>query len=519
MEAEVVRPVRMDRVARLMCAVIALAQLSLHFAVNAAGGYGYFRDEFYYLACSRHLAAGFVDLPPLSAFFLAIQSALFGTSVFALRLFPALDGATVIYLTGILALRMGASRFGAALSSIACLCSPVILAFTGFYGMNSVDLLVWIIAAHLFVSALEKSRPRSWIALGIVCGLGMLNKIDAGWLVAGIFVGLLATPRRKHLRTPWPWIAASIAALIFAPFVLWNMQHDWAHLEFIRNASSQKYAGLSALSFLLGQIPIQHPLNLPLWLAGLYFLFLAKRGAPFRALGWIWLTACAVLALHGQSKAEYLTAAYPILFAAGGAASDLVERRWFARFVKPIYATLLVLTTILIVPMVLPILPVERYIDYAERLAVKPSSAENKELSKLPQFYADMFGWQEKVDAVSRAFARLSAQERAKCAIFASNYGRCGAIDFLGKASGLPDSIGSHNNYWIWGPREYTGKIILILSSDLGGREALFESTEVVEQVPHNDYCMPYENDLKVFLCRGLKQPLSQLWPELQHYD
>src|SRR5690349_19324972 len=229
--------------ARILCAAVALVQLALHFAVNARGGYGIFRDELYYLACSKHLAAGYVDFPPLSAFLLALQSALFGTSLFALRLFPALAGAGVVYLTGLLALRFGASRSGAALASLACACSPVILAFTGFWSMNAFDVLVWITAAHLFVSALESSRPRTWVLLGCVCCLGMLNKIDAGWLVGGIFVGMLATAERRLLKTPWPWIAAGIAALIFAPFVVWNARHGWAHLEFIRNASEGKYSG------------------------------------------------------------------------------------------------------------------------------------------------------------------------------------------------------------------------------------------------------------------------------------
>ncbi|HUR29206.1 MAG TPA: glycosyltransferase family 39 protein [Planctomycetota bacterium] len=519
MEAAAARPDRGHSAARWLCAAVALAQLLTHFAVNARGGYGFFRDEFYYLACSRHLAAGYVDLPPLSAFLLALQSALFGTSLFALRLFPALAGAVVVFLTGTLALRLGAGRAGAVIASLGCACSPLVLAFTGFYSMNAFDLLFWVVAVHLFVSALADSRPRTWIALGLVCGLGMLNKIDAGWLVAGIFVGMLATPQRRLLKTPWPWIAASIAALTFTPFVAWNFQHDFAHLEFIHNASSEKYAGLSAWSFIEGQIPAQHPLNVPLWLAGLGFLLFAERGERHRALAWIWLTAFTVLVLHGHSKPEYLTAAYPLLFAAGGAAFDVPQERWFARVVKPMYAALLVVSTIFIVPLVLPVLPVETYIAYAERLGVKPDSAEGKELSKLPQFYADMFGWQAKVDAVARAFSKLTPAERADCAIFASNYGRCGAIDFLGKAHALPDSVGSHNSCWIWGPRQFTGKVMLVLADDLGGREALFESTEVSEHVPHDAYCLPYENDLKVFLCRGLKQPLAELWPQLRHYD
>ncbi len=508
-----------DRATRGICLGFALLQLAVHFAVNWRGGYGYFRDEFYYLACSGHLSAGYVDLPPLSMFVLALQRALFGDSLFALRLFPALSGAAVIYLTGRLAERLGASRAGVSIACLACLCSPLILGFSANFSMNAFDLLVWIAAAHLLLNLLERPSTRGWIAFGIVCGLGMLNKIDVGWLVGGIFVGLLATPYRRVLKTPGPWIAAVISLLLFSPYVVWNLRHDLAHLEFIRAASEEKYAGLSAWTFLRGLIPAQQPLNLPIWIAGLWFLFFAKVGAKFRPLGWIWLCTCLILVLHGHSKPEYLSAAFPILFAAGGAASDLARQRWFAHGFKPIYACLLFVSTILIVPLALPVLPVETFIRYSASLGIAPSSDEGKQLSRLPQYYADMFGWQEKVDAVARAFERLTPEERADCAIYASNYGQCGAIDFLGTARGLPDSIGSHNNYWIWGPRQYTGKLMLVLDDDLGGRESLFESCEVVEQVAHSDYALPYENDLRVFLCRGLKRPLAELWPEVKHYD
>jgi hypothetical protein len=512
-------PADAKRSVRRICIGLAAVYFLLHLWVNAFAGYGYFRDEFYYVACSGRLAAGYVDLPPLSMYILALQRALAGDSVFALRLFPALAGSVLVYLTGTLAARMGARRFGVALACLACACSPVLLAFSGSFSMNAFDVLVWIGAAHLFASLLERPRLRLWIALGVLCGLGMLNKINVSWLVLGIFVGLVATPQRSLLRQAGPWVAAAIALVLFSPFVIWNVQHDYAHLEFIRNASTDKYSGLSPLTFLRGQLTLHHPLNVPIWIAGLYFLFFSRAGKAHRPLGYIWLTACVVLLANGTSKSEYLSGAFPILFAAGGAASELLTKRWFALAVRPVYALLLLLSALALVPIVLPVLPVESYISYAQWLGIKPSTSENKELSRLPQGFADMHGWPEKVEAVVRAFERLTPQEQADCAIFASNYGRCGALDMLGKARGLPASIGNHNNYWIWGPRDYSGAIVLVLDKDIGSRAEFFESVEIVDSVADNPYAMPYENGLKVILCRGLKQPLAQAWPALKHYD
>ena len=508
-----------DRSARRVCLAFAAAKLLLHLCVNALGGYGYFRDESYYVACSEHLSAGYVDLPPLSIFLLAAQRAMLGDSVFSLRLLPALAGAAALYLTGRLALRMGASFGGTALACLAYLCSPILLAFGGIYSMNAFDPLLWISAAHLLLSLLRAPSMELWLALGAVCGLGLLNKINSSWLVGGIFVGLLISGHRRLLCTPGPWVAAAIALVFFSPFVIWNLQHDLAHLEFIRAASEGKYASLSWSDFLLGQITAQNPLAVPFWLLGLYFLLISAGGAPYRPLGWIWLTACLVLVFHGHSKPEYLACAFPILFAAGGAAWPAARAYGLSRIRTPLYGGLLLTGTIFIAPMVLPLLPVEKYISWAETLGVRPSTSEGKQLSRLPQFYADMFGWEEKVDAAVRAFEALSPAERERCAIFASNYGRCGALDLLGKTRGLPPSIGSHNSYWIWGPRDYSGELMLVLSDSMGGRESMFESVVEVEEVAPNEYAMPYENGLKVFLCRGLRRPMSELWPELKQFE
>ncbi len=174
-----------------------------------------------------------------------------------------------------------------------------------------------------------------------------------------------------------------------------------------------------------------------------------------------------ILLVNRTSKGEYMAAAFPAVFAAGGVFLEHLLNRGYRRWALYVYPSLMIIMTIIIVPLVLPVLPVDQYIQYAKVLGHEPSSNENKELSDLPQFYADMFRWKEKAHDVAEVYNSLSTADKAKCAIFSINYGRCGAIDFYGKAYGLPASIGNHNNYWIWGPRDYTGEVMIIM----GGSE------------------------------------------------
>ncbi|HEX9006686.1 MAG TPA: glycosyltransferase family 39 protein, partial [Bacteroidota bacterium] len=270
----------------------ALATLVLHLAVNLTGGYGYFRDELYYIACSAHPDIGCVDQPPLSIWILAANRFLFGDSLFALRLLPALAASVTVLLAGLFARRLGGGTLAQALGALAVALSPIMLGMGGYYSMNSLDILLWSIAFSLLLGLEERKEPRTWLSLGVVLGLGLLNKISMGWLAAGIAVALIITPRRQWLKSPWPWISAALALLIFSPFVIWNFTHEFAHLEFARRAAQLKYTSQTPLTFASGLVLINNPLTLPLWLAGFYLLLREPR---FRLVGIALATVVAIL--------------------------------------------------------------------------------------------------------------------------------------------------------------------------------------------------------------------------------
>jgi hypothetical protein len=499
-----------------LVALFAGAKLLLHLAT--ASGYGYFRDEFYYLACADHPAAGYVDHPPLSVWWLWLARALLGDSRFALRLTPALLGAATVALVGLMARRMGGGRWAQALAMTGALVAPQYLALDHFYSMNAFDVFFWALCAFLVLRVLEQPTNARWAALGVALGLGLQNKIGVLWMGAGLFVGLVATRERRLLKTPGPWICGAVAAALFAPHVAWQVANGWPTREFIHNAQTGKMAAVSPLQFLIGQIMMMSPFTLPLWLAGLGWLFRGEAGRPYRLLGWTYLTAFAILLTSGASRSGYLAPAYSWLFAAGGVALGSWLERPRLAWMRPAYAALLLATGAAIAPLALPLLPIESYIGYARALGEAPETEERKELGALPQFYADMHGWERIVDAVAVAHARLSPEERSAARVFAGDYGVAGAVDLLGRRRGLPPAISGHNNYWLWGPRGWDGSVVIVV----GGREEqvrpLFESVEPAGSTDCG-YCMPYENGMPVWIARGLRQPVAETWPRLKHYE
>lgn len=507
---------RRQRNELLLIASLALVKLALHLVVNLFDGYGYFRDELYYLACAEHLDIGYVDQPPFSIYMLALQRALLGDSLVMLRLLPAVAGAATVFLIGLMVRVLGGRIYAILLAGLASLVSLIYLAMFSIYSMNAIDILLWTLAAYLLLQIEKTKDVRLWILLGLTLGIGLLNKTGVLWLGFGLAVGLVLTPWRTWFKTPWPWIAGAVALLGFLPYMFWNLQHDFAHLEFIRRATEGKYAGISRVDFLVGQFLIQNPTTFPIWVAGLGMLLFSKAMRQGRILGVIFLTVAAILLVNGQSKAEYLSAAYGPLFAAGGVAFE----RWLAvrqvRVVRILLAVL-VASGFFLAPVTVPLLPVRDYLAYAEALGIQPSTSEDLELSELPQFYADCFGWEEKARAVAEVYHRLSPEEQQRARVFSYNYGRCGAVDFFGKAYGLPPAIGLHNSYWIWGPGDFDGEVLIVLGGSEDGLPGAFEEVELAGNVSCQ-YCMPYENHLNIYVCRRLKTPIGELWPRLKHY-
>lgn len=498
---------------------IAFLKLTFHLAVNALSAYGYFRDEFYYLACSDRLDWGFVDHPPLSIAILSLSRAILGDSLVAIRFLPALAGAGTVYLAGLMARELGGGTLARVLAAVAAFAAPILLGMNSVYSMNSYDFLIWSSVGFVLIRIMNSGDQRLWLLLGALLGAGLMNKVGVLWLGAGIAAGLLLV-HRDWLKTRGPWIAGVMALFIFLPYVAWNAANDFAHLEFIRNATSEKYSSLTAARFISDQVLLQNPVSLPLWLAGLWFFFFSSFGKQFRMLGIVYVTALVILVVNQQSKAEYLSPAYPMLFAGGSVWLDRVLQAK-TPILRPFYTGFVAVSGIVLAPLAAPVLPVDSYIAYAQQLGVEPSTAENKRLAELPQFYADMFGWEELAATVITVHANLPPGEKEQCVIYTQNYGEAGAIEFFGKQYGIPRVISGHNNYYLWGPGpDTTGRIdvVIIVGGNLEDHVRNFDSVELAAESQCR-YCMPYENNLPIFIAKKLKRPVREIWPLTKNFS
>jgi 4-amino-4-deoxy-L-arabinose transferase-like glycosyltransferase len=270
--------------------LLALVKLLVH--LLAAGNYGYFRDELYYIAASEHLSLGYVDFPPFVAFATALARATLGDSLLALDLLPALAGAAVVVLAGLMARELGGGTFAQGLAALAVLVAPNFLVFGTFISMDAFDQLFWVSSAYILLLILKRNEPRLWLLFGLFAGLGLLTKLTILAFGFAVLAALLLTPARRHLRSPWAWIGGGVAVAFLAPYVYWNATNGWPTPEFWGEYGG-KVDEASPVEFLLEQIVTMQPPTLPLWLAGLGF-YLFARGEDRTGLwaGSTWSSSC-----------------------------------------------------------------------------------------------------------------------------------------------------------------------------------------------------------------------------------
>ena len=516
--------------AREMKVPLLIAGASLALLVSFHNSYGYFRDELYYIACSDHLALGYVDQPPFSIALLALWRSFFGDSLHSIRILAAFAVGGTSFLTALIARRLGGGSYSLSLSALAVVAAHTLLGSGRSYSMNPLDILFWTAALYIGVRILAGDPPDLWLPFGVVVGLGLLNKYSVGFMCAGLAGGLLLTPHRRQLATGRFWAGASIALLLFLPHIVWEISKGFPTLEFMRNASQIKNARIGVWEFIRGQFDGMNYMNAPLWLLGLAYFFFHPEGKRFRPLAWMYVLVFLAM-IAGNGKVYYLSAAYPVLLAGGAVSLERFvagpsgARAWNRPrgWVRVAYPALLVLWMLVGLPFTVPVLPVERFIEYEKFLGVTPKAEERSSVGELPQYYADQFGWEELAAGVAKIYNTLTPEEQRQCVIFVRNYGEAAAIDFFGKSYGLPPALCAHNSYWMWGPGERTGNIAIILGHDrllqdnLNDLKRRYRHVELAGAT-ESRYAMPYENGRLIFVCREMNTTFQILWPGERFY-
>jgi len=482
---------------------LAVATVIVHLAT--AGRYGFHRDELATLDDARHLAWGYVAYPPITPFFARVSLLLFGTSLAGFRFFASLAEAAALVLTGLMAREMGGRRGAQLVAAAAAL--PFCLAGGALMQYVSFDYLFSVLTAYFVVRLLNSENPRWWLAIGSAIGLGMMSKYTMLFFGAGLVVGLLATSARRYLASKWLWYGVALSLLIFSPNALWQLNHHFISLDFLRHIHARDVRIGRTQGFLPDQLKLTL-LSFPLSLTGLYSLLLSRSGARFRVLAWMYIIPL-LLFVFAKGRWYYMAPAYPALYAAGSVWGE----NWLASLgrlraciVRALAWSALALDAVLVAAIALPVTPLNsRWWNFA----VKNNGDLREEI-----------GWPELVETVAHIRDSLPAEDRAHLAILAGNYGEAGAINLYGPAYGLPSAISGINSFWARGYGDPPPQTLIVVGLSRHFVERNFTRCEPAAHI-WNRYGVKNEETLdhqNIYVCRGLQQSWPDFWKDFRYY-
>lgn len=482
---------------------IGLVTLIAHLLTG--GRYGFHRDELATLDDARRLAWGYVAYPPLTPFFGRLSLILFGTSLAGFRFFAALAEAIAVVVTGLMARDLGGRR-GAQLVAVAA-AIPFCLAGGALMQYVSFDYLFWVLTAYFVIRLLKTEDPRWWLAVGAAIGLGMMSKYSMPFLVAGLAVGVVLTSPRRHLSNKWLWLGVALSLLIFLPNFLWQVQHHFISLDFLKSIHARDIRIGRTKNFIPGQLVVTQ-LAFPIALAGLYFYLFARAGKRFRVLGWMYVVPLLLFVL-AKGRNYYLAGTYPMLYAAGAVWGEewlAGVRKGWAFAVRAIVRLVLIADIIMVGSITLPIARVN---SRWWNVAVSADGDLREE-----------FGWPELVETLAHIRDSLPQQDRASLGILAGNYGEAGAIDLYGPQYGLPSAISGINSFYLHGYGDPPPQTLIVVGLSTHFVENNFASCHLVART-WNSFGVENEETRDhpdIFVCRGLRQPWPEFWKNFEYF-
>jgi len=469
--------------------------------------YGFDRDELYFLDCARHLQGGYVDQPILVPLLARVSLSLFGLSLPGLRLWAALAAFATVIVGSLIARELGGNRRAQLLSAIAVATMPALLGVDHLEGPTALDVLAWATLALLAIRIGRTREPRWWLAAGFVLGLGLANKHSIGFFGLALVIGALLSGGHRLVVNRWFLGGALVAAVFTLPDLIWQAQHGWATITMTRQLNQENGGLGNVANWVVGQLIMTSLVLVWVWVVGLRSLWRSRE--PFqRGLAWAYGLLFVFFAATTGAKIYYLAGAYVYLLPAGIVDLD----RW--RSGRPKRARNLLawtaLSTALALPIVLPVLP----------------ASDTAWVYRINQVPGESVGWPELVHTVRTVWFSLPAKERTNAVVFAADYGETGAINELGRGTGLPTAVSAQNNDWWFGPGNPNASTIVAVAP--GPRDVthyadylkqFFLTVRTVATFRDTAGIHNQEWGGHVYVCTGLRRPWNLTWPELRNYD
>jgi hypothetical protein len=501
--------------AAFLVGAIVLVKLALHLVALAVTQFGVHRDEFLYLAMGQHLRFWRMDFPPLIGILGNASVGLFGHTLAAVRVFPAIEGCLLVIVAALIARELGGARVSQALTALCMLGNVLFFRSSTLFQPVVLDQLWWTLSLYALVRLAREERPKWWVVFGVTMGFGLLTKFSILFFGFSALVAIAATPTRTWLKTRWPWIAAAIALLIGSPSIAGQLALDFPVIAQMKDLQGDQLTHVTWSAFLTAQPLMVGPVPFILALIGAISLVAWKPMRRFAVVGWTCINAFILLfLLHG--KPYYIGPIYPTLIAAG---CVMLERfhtsPGLARVIRFTTIPGIVAFGLLTLPLGIPVLSPEATAAYATRIGATSALRTNQgAMDRLPQDYADMLGWENQSRTLAAVVSTLPPAERDSVVIVAGNYGEAGAAEFYSSKYRLPPVISPVGSYWFFGPGDRSGAVVVTIGVDSVDLAKSYQEVHTASTI-RSEWSVQEERVVPVLVGRKPKLTLQQIWPSL----
>jgi 4-amino-4-deoxy-L-arabinose transferase-like glycosyltransferase len=458
-----------------------------------SGRYGPHRDELYFVVAGHHPQWGYPDQPPITPL-LAAAAAWVSHSLFALRLIPALIAGFVVLISAGIARELGGERPAQLLTALAMMLGTGVLTLGHLLSTATTDFFFDTAVIWLVIRVLHRDIPRGWLLVGLVAGIGLENKDLVAALLAALVLGIVLTPSlRHHLRSPWAWAGAAVAALIWLPDLLWQAHHGWPQRT-LAGQIRDEYGGAGGIAqlVLLQIILISFP-GFVLICIGLKNLLRRQEWAFGRPVAIAYL-ALLILYVVSGGKFYYLVGLLGPLLAAGAV---VVVQGWSARRLTR-FTVALVLLSLFPLPAALPLLSSQMFNDTF--------------YSGLNDDALETIGWPLEVGQVRTVLAGLPPADRDDAVVVTTNYGEAGALTWYGVKAPV---YSGHNGFADWGPPTRPGPVVYV-GEDAPAADELTGCRRVATVNTRVDN---EEDGHGIWACTGPTGGWAQAWPRIRHLN
>ena len=503
-------------------AALAAVSLALHAIVLVITPFGIHRDELLYFSMGNHLRLWHMDFPPAIAMLGALSQSLFGHTVAAARVFPAIEGTILIVLAALFARELGGGRFAQGFAAVCVLASPMFLRNSTLFQPVVLDQICWTLALYAIASVARarmesRSTTNAWLAFGVATGFGLLCKFSIVFLCVSVLAAVILTPMRRELLTPWPWIAVLITLIIGSPSISGQITLHYPVIAQMRDLNATQLQHVTPAEFISTQLLNIGPAGIIAAVAGAVAMLLWRPLCAFAAVSVSCILAfLLLLVLHG--KAYYIGPIYPALLAAGGVVLERIRTPrafWLAITTRWTMVALVLAYGIVTLPIAVPILSVQASARYSARFAGGAALRTDRGVKDaLPQDFADMLGWRAEAAALATVYHSLSSAEQSEAVIATGNYGEAGAAEFYASEFGLPPVVTSAGSFWFFGPGKRPGTVLIAIGSDPADLHKGWASVRVVTTLDR-PWSVREERGLSIYLATQPRMTLQQMWPYL----